>query len=208
MEPEHILKVDSLSKSVGRKALVSNAFLSLSTGRVTGLVGRNGSGKTSVMNLVFGLEKADFIYLQIDDNLIRKRRYFSKYIAYSPEFNTLPDNLTGEKCAELMLPSNTLKNFFEESPLQEQYRKKNKNLSKGSKNFLQSVLALKSDKPFCLLDEPFKNLSPLLCDELQHIIKIASKNKGILVSSHKHALLDRISNNFYFINEGRLSSSL
>ena len=66
----HTLLADSITLSFGRKNILNGAWLRSGTGRVTGLLGRNGSGKSSMFRAVMGPLKAQNCFVRIDDEAI------------------------------------------------------------------------------------------------------------------------------------------
>ncbi len=110
----HTLLADSITLSFGRKNILNGAWLRSETGRVTGLLGRNGSGKSSMFRAVMGQLKAQNCFVRIDDEVIpgsgcggRRSWMFgyvagnifrkgcvSRYVKYLPQGSSLPSKMT------------------------------------------------------------------------------------------------------------------
>jgi len=65
------LHVDSVTKSYNNKVILSDVFISCQIGEIKGLIGRNGCGKSSLLKIIFGIEKADFKYVRVGNKIIR-----------------------------------------------------------------------------------------------------------------------------------------
>ena len=62
----HLLEIDSVQKSFDNKNILSDVYLKCETKDIIGLLGRNGSGKSTFLKIVFGIESADFKFVRID----------------------------------------------------------------------------------------------------------------------------------------------
>ncbi|MBI21120.1 MAG: iron ABC transporter ATP-binding protein [Chloroflexi bacterium] len=82
------IKVESVSFSFGKKAILNNVSLEVFPGKILGIVGPNGSGKTSLLKIIAGILKPDKGFVQVDGENINKikRSDRAKLISYLPQF--------------------------------------------------------------------------------------------------------------------------
>jgi ABC-type multidrug transport system ATPase subunit len=143
----HTLLADSITLSFGRQNVLNGAWLRSETGRVTGLLGRNGSGKSSMFRAVMGQLKAQNCFVRIDDEAVPSsgcggRRLWmtgpsvgsifrkgcvSRYVKYLPQGSFLPPKMTLGRIFEYFAMD--YGEFVEEFPKFGQYRDTPVNLS-------------------------------------------------------------------------------
>ena len=63
----HLLEIDSIIKNFGTRQLLTDVYLKINTGDVIGLFGRNGTGKSVLMQIIFGTMKADRKFIRLDE---------------------------------------------------------------------------------------------------------------------------------------------
>ncbi|MGB3775245.1 MAG: ATP-binding cassette domain-containing protein, partial [Leeuwenhoekiella sp.] len=86
-----VLQLNSVSKNFGRKKILEKASFELKTGEILGVFGRNGSGKSSLLKILFGTLKADHLDLKIDGKQFRGSEIIKhQKIGYLPQFSFLP----------------------------------------------------------------------------------------------------------------------
>jgi ABC-type multidrug transport system ATPase subunit len=197
------LEVSGLYYGVKGKEILSGVYLSIEVNEIVGLFGRNGSGKSTFMDVVFGLKKADFIDLRLNGNKINVNNYPRPFIGYLPQDGYLP-------------PSVSLKSVFEWfeiddknilrilDVLDQPSSTRVKSLSLGQKKIFELLILLYSKITFLLLDEPFSGLSPLNIEKV--VLAIAENNlrKGILITDHQYQTVLDISNRACVIENGSI----
>ena len=86
-----LLKVTDVNKSYGKKAILKNINLDCKVGEIIGIFGRNGTGKSTLLKLIFGTVKADSILIKINSEIISQKAIIpSKRIGYLPQDTFLP----------------------------------------------------------------------------------------------------------------------
>ena|SRR5699024_10531605 len=198
------VEVDSLVKTYNGNTILSDVSLKLKTGDVVGLFGRNGSGKSTLLHILFGILKADQLYMKYTNQVFLKRNKFNAVFTLSPQFVYLPENTTVSKLLKLCVTKENLPFILNMDQIGEIKFVKMKNLSYGLKKYVQVLSVLYNETKFCLLDEPFNGLSPILSNSLKECILGVSKNKGILISDHSHEELLKITNKNYLLKDGCL----
>lgn len=199
MEQVHI---DSITKSFSGKTIISGGYMHLKTGDVTGLFGRNGTGKSTLLSILFGVIPADTIFLKYNEKVILNRYHFKKIFSFCPQFVFLPEMKVYNLIKLFLGKVDPL--FIDDDLIKDILNKKVSDLSFGSQKYLQTKLVLYSSQPFCLLDEPFSGLSPLLTEKISSIIQTQSSEKGILITDHNYSSVLEISTQNYILKDSSI----
>ena len=178
-----ILKLDKVSLKYGRNSILDNLSLSLNQGQILGLLGPNGSGKTTRFNLITGLISPDFGSIMINSKVVNEypiyQRTLKFKIGFVPQHGgyfhdlTVYENL--KAIAEITIENTSYRNEkidsliskFELDPIRDI---KAKFLSGGQKKKLVIAISLISEPKILLLDEPFAALDVMTIKTLQEII--------------------------------------
>lgn len=196
------LEVDSVFYQVPEKVILSDVHLSLTDGEVLGILGRNGSGKSSLFKLMFGLATAESFHLQVN-GVKRHNIYDQGLLQYLPQNDFLPGSFKLNQAMNLFkLDDAKQKNIRD--ILQEMGRERADALSGGKRRLFEACLLLFSKSPFLILDEPFTGLTPLVVEQLSGLIREASKNKGIIVTDHLYKSILPISDRLMLMTAGAL----
>lgn len=204
---KHILEIDSVMKSFGNNRLLTDIYLKLQTNDIVGLFGRNGTGKTVLMKIIFGTLRADRKFIRLDESKVLQNPYMHPgLISYLPQYSFLPKHLTVDQIVSQYLDKNLHEQFFEEDMLQ--YIRKNKagNLSGGEQRYIEIKLLLFRPTLFLLLDEPFNGLSPVVVEKVSEMIIKHSSDKGILITDHNFEQVLKTSNRYILLKEGTIKS--
>lgn len=91
---KHQLEIDSILLKYKEKTILSDIYISAETNKITALLGRNGAGKSSLMQIIFGSLKPDFVSRQIDKTPFAKlKKPTSTLMSYLPQHNFIPSHL-------------------------------------------------------------------------------------------------------------------
>ncbi|MBQ0140695.1 MAG: ABC transporter ATP-binding protein [Kurthia sp.] len=195
-----------LTKKYGDKLVVNNVSLTINRGELFGLLGVNGAGKTTVINILCGLTKPTSGHATIlGEDIQRNREKVHEIIAVSPQETAIAPNLTVRENLEFMAGIHGLskKNQIEkinkimsEFSLHPFEKQKSKTLSGGWKRKLSIALALLTEPKVLFLDEPTLGLDILGRRELWGLIERLKKETTIILTTHyleeAEALCDRI----------------
>ncbi|MTG97569.1 MULTISPECIES: ATP-binding cassette domain-containing protein [Myroides] len=184
MSYNHTLHVDSLQYTIDNKTILNGIYFTAVTGDVVSISGRNGTGKSTLMKIMFGILKADHSYIRVDHTVITNRYNLNQYFSYKPQFNIFPKHL---RVKEVLKSNDT-----DLTPIQPFINSKIKDLSKGEQQLIQTLYILNLPQPICLLDEPFAGLSPILQEFIAHRIKEKARDKIIIVTDHNTELVSEI----------------
>lgn len=197
-----LLEVDSIHKYFGDKLLLSNIYLKCRIGDVIGVFGRNGSGKTTLFKIIFGIFEAENKFIRINNQVVDKPFLLKNAINYLPQDNFIPTNFRVKKAIDMYVSTNQIKEFYTDELINKFLFEKISNLSGGELKYLQVKLILNSDADFCLLDEPYSGLSPVMIDKINQLIIYKSKTKGIIVADHLYRDVLKVANKIYLLKDG------
>lgn len=199
---KHTLEVDGVMLSFGQNCVLQNIYLKCESGSVTGLLGRNGCGKSSLMRIMFGEPLTEDRSVRIDNKSLLGSFRNPKDMRYLPQQHFIPKHLSLTRVLDdFGLEKDRL---FENFPEFEAFPKLKVNqLSGGWQRILELYIILKSESKFVLLDEPFSHIMPLHVETIKRLIVEEKQNKGILISDHLYEHILDVSDQVYMIKNGR-----
>src|SRR5690606_9764572 len=107
----HVLEVDSLIKSFGFKHLLTDIYLKCTTDEVLGILGRNGTGKSTLLQIIFGSMEAESKSIRIDGQFYANPYTEGDKIGYLPQSDFLPNDDTVTSVVKRFLPSEPSRNL-------------------------------------------------------------------------------------------------
>lgn len=109
----HLLEIDSIIKNFGTRQLLTDVYLKINTGDVIGLFGRNGTGKSVLMQIIFGTMKADRKFIRLDECKVLSAPYqHARTIAFLPQQGYLPKHEKINKLVDCYLDANVVPYFM------------------------------------------------------------------------------------------------
>ncbi len=193
-------------KSFGDQEVLRNINLKIPTGKIVGLLGKNGQGKTTLIKLITGLLTPTRGEVKIDGRPIGVET--KARISYLPERTYLDRNMTVREVLKYF--SEFYQNFNQpraEKLLKEldlDINSKIVHMSKGMQEKLQLILVMSRDAELYILDEPLGGVDPAT---REYIIKTILANfcegASVLISTHLIADVEQILDEVIFINEGK-----
>ena len=167
-----ILEADNIELSFDNKKILYGVYLKAETGKITGILGRNGCGKTSLLRIIFGDLNAKYKNIRINSTYQKKDLYKTDLIAYLPHHRLLPQHIKLSKAFKLF---NVAWNDFTE--LFESFQKYDTTsidkVSSGELRVIETYLILNSNKKIILLDEPFSFIAPIYIEKFK-VIEVSS----------------------------------
>lgn len=214
----HTLTAKDIQLKFGDRPILSDIHIQCHTGRITGLLGRNGTGKTSLMRIIYGDLPCDSRTVILDDsrtvtldntrtvtldNSPLPRPYTQPdRIRYMPQFNFIPGTLTPERIfRDFNIDIRGLESAFPE--FHALRRQRIRDLSTGQRRLINIYIISRSRSQFVMLDEPFTLLSPIQIEKVKTILEEEKQNKGILITDHLHQYIRDISDEVYTLADGR-----
>ncbi|MBS1558996.1 MAG: ATP-binding cassette domain-containing protein [Bacteroidetes bacterium] len=205
---ETVLHTDKLTKTFGRLCAVNRLDLEVNRGQVFGMLGPNGSGKTTTLGMLMGVTNptsGSFTWFgERATHLTRKK------IGAVLEHPIFYPYLSGQKNLELNAlikgadPAN-IEKVLETVELSDRKQDKYKTYSLGMKQRLAIASALVGDPVILILDEPTNGLDPMGIAEIREIIKrIAADGKTIILASHLLDEVQKVCTHFAILRKGSL----
>jgi ABC-type lipopolysaccharide export system ATPase subunit len=196
----HQLTVDSVVVRFGEKTVLSGGYITSRTGVVTGLLGRNGAGKSCMFRALMGGLKADYVSVHLDDAQLDLDR-IGLSVKYLPQSRLIPESLTLRRAFRLYdVPFWEFAGLFPQ--FSGRYRAPLWELSGGEVRLAELYLVLMAESDFCILDEPFSQIAPLHIETVQRLIREKSREKGIIVTDHNYEAISKVADNLFVIAEG------
>ncbi|MCO5945876.1 ATP-binding cassette domain-containing protein [Mucilaginibacter flavidus] len=198
----HTLEADGIQLDFGIRHILTDVYLKCETGKITGLLGRNGQGKTCLMNIILGTLNSSINSIRFDGNITRKINKRPDLLLYLPQFNFIPKELTVKTVLEdFGLSADDLNRRFPE--FESRHELKVKQLSGGQWRTLELYVVVKTPSLFAMLDEPFTHLNPIQIENIKQFLLEEKANKGFLITDHMYTHLLDISDNVYLLKDGR-----
>ncbi len=181
-----LLRVTNLNKSYGKKAILKNINLDCNVGEIIGIFGRNGTGKSTLLKLIFGTVKADSIQIEINSEVISQKTVIpSKKIGYLPQSTFLPKGRKVREIIPLFFPNGDNQDKIFYSPKVSCFEKiQVGKLSLGQLRYLELLIIGNLNHKFLMLDEPFSMIEPIYKDVIKTLLLELKKSKGIILTDH------------------------
>jgi ABC-type multidrug transport system ATPase subunit len=197
---KHQLIVDSVVVRFGEKTVLSGGYITSETGKVTGLLGRNGAGKSCMFRALMGGLRVENVMVSIDEKPVN-RQIIGHSIKYLPQGRLLPESLKLHRAFELyginywgFVSRFPKYSRFHDSAIWE--------LSGGEARLAELCLVLLSEAPFYILDEPFSQIDPVNIEAVQQLIREKAKDHGIIITDHNYDAISSVADNLFVIADG------
>ncbi len=213
----HVLEIKSITKNYGKKCVVRDLSLSVSTGEVVGLLGPNGAGKTTTFYMIVGMIKPEKGSIFLDGEDIGQLPMYKKAqkgIGYLPQEASIFRKLTVRENLKAVLEikghadadiSSIVENLLEEFNLKRFSDRDGYRLSGGERRRTEIARALALNPTFMLFDEPFTGIDPIAIMELKKMLTyLKGKGLGILITDHNVRDTLSITDRAYIINNGEV----
>ena len=197
---KHKLIVDSVVVRFGEKTVLSGGYITSETGMVTGLLGRNGAGKSCMFRALMGGLKVENVMVSIDEKPI-DRQIIGRYIKYLPQGRLIPDGMKLRRAFDLY--GVNYWRFVNLFPKYTRYHDSSTwELSGGEARLAELYLVLMSEAPFYILDEPFSQVDPVSIEAVQKLIRERAKDHGIIITDHNYDAISSVADNLFVIADG------
>ncbi len=186
------LNINNLSKSYQEKEVLKDITISFEEGKIYGLVGRNGAGKTTFFNCLNEDIKIDFGMINLEDELGNHPLTYND-IGYVTSIPIVPEFLTGKEFLTFYLDINKdkikdrkeIEEYFSLVKLtKEDQDVLLKDYSTGMKNKMQMLINIISNPKVLLLDEPLTSLDILVQEDMKKLLKTIKQDHIIILSTH------------------------
>lgn len=207
------IELKSVSKIIRKIEVIKDVSLSMESGKVYGLKGVNGSGKTMLMRLISGLIRPTSGTIRIDGKVLGKDISFPSDIGILIENPSFLDNYTGKENLQLLaeihkkVSDQRITEVLSQVGLDPQDKRKYKQYSLGMKQRLGIAGAVLEHPQVLLIDEPTNALDTTGVEMVKKII-MEERNRGALIvlACHDFAILNEVSDKLFFVEEGKIKT--
>lgn len=210
-----MLEVRGLTKQYGNTFAIRDVSFSAEAGEIVGLIGHNGCGKSTTMNIIAGYIVPTSGSVLIDgEDFSENTRTAREKIGYLPETPPLYSDLTVEEQLSFAAGLRGIKD--RKAAISDACRKADvgavrsrliRNLSKGYRQRVGLAQAFLGDPPIIILDEPSNGLDPRQIAEMRSIIRSESGSKTIIMSSHVLSEVELLCDRLVIISNGMVAAS-
>ena len=202
-----MIAISGLTKRYKDVVAVDGLSLDVPTGSVCGLLGRNGSGKTTTFKCLLGFAKPDAGTMTFDGHPLTTKTF--ETLGYVPERPQLYGWMTVAQHLELVRRTQPSYDAAHAKELVATFRldprKKAKRLSKGQQTALSLIVALAPKPSLLILDEPASGLDPVMQRAvLDILIDAATSGATILLSSHQIGQIERAADRVAIMRDGKV----
>jgi ABC-2 type transport system ATP-binding protein len=209
-----VLKIENLTKTFGDTVAVDSVSLAIKPGEILGLLGANGAGKSTAMQMMLGLIQPTSGNITIFGKDLEKNRIeILKEMNFSSTYANLPSNLTVAQnlkvfagLYEVKKPKKKTLELMELFEIDHLQRRVTGQLSSGESTRLNLCKAFMNDPRLLLLDEPTASLDPDIADKVRTLINRLryERNLSILYTSHNMRDIETICDRIIFLHKGRI----
>ena len=218
---ETIISLKNVSKKYRKVNALKDINLTLEKGKIYGLVGKNGAGKTTMMRIITGLAFASSGEVTVNaikcgalieapslnmDMSAKQNLKFYRILLDEQQKESSRQDGKSQKNKEQMSDDNILAMVG----LEDTGKRKVKNLSLGMRQRLGIAIAFLAKPDFVMLDEPVNGLDPVGVVEIRNLVRRLNKENGmtILISSHNLSELYKTATDFIIIDKGRVKKEI
>ncbi|KGJ49387.1 ABC transporter [Clostridium sp. NCR] len=204
---QNIAEFNDVYKKYGKKQVLEEFNLNIPKGKIVGLLGPNGSGKTTMIKLLNGLTQCDKGNIFI--NGLKPSVKTKEIVSYLPDRNYLNEDMTVKELLKLFsdfykdFDINKAKEMIKNLNLEE--NEKIKSMSKGTKEKVGLILVMSRNAKLYILDEPIGGVDPA---SRAYIIKTILKNfnedSTLLIATHLINEIENICDEVIIISKGEI----
>ncbi|BAU29656.1 ABC-2 type transport system ATP-binding protein [Aneurinibacillus soli] len=206
-----MIELQNVSKRYITQSALTNISLTLPKGKIIGIIGENGSGKSTTLKLIAGLIQPTSGTILVDGIPVTRR--ISQYVAYLSELDQLYDFYTVQEIVKYYASqypdfdqnkAQDMIQFFKLDPT-----KKVAHLSKGNRGRVKLVLTLSRNVPYILMDEPLSGLDPLVRDSvIRSLISFINfEEQTVIITTHEIAEIEPLLDYVIMISNGQVLAS-
>ena len=208
-----VLEVSRLKKSFGKQTVLEDVSFSVEKGSIFGFIGKNGTGKTTTMNIALGLLKADAGEVKVNGEAVTygdtRTNRFVGYLPDVPEFYSF---LTAREFMQLSLDvsgsrkeggQQKISDLLEMVGLEDS-KKRISHYSRGMKQRLGIAQALINDPVLLICDEPTSALDPIGRKQLLSVLERVKEKTTVIFSTHILSDVEAVCDEVAILDKGRI----
>ena len=205
------IKITDVNKTIKKAAILRDINLEFTGGKVYGLRGKNGSGKTMLMRAICGLITPDSGIIDIDGKILGKDISFPESIGVLIENPSFIGNYTGFKNLKVLasiqnrIGDEQIRKALEDIGLDPDDKRTYRKYSLGMKQKLGIAAAVMENPDIIILDEPINALDDVSVEKVHDILEEQKKRGAvIIIACHDKEELDQLSDEIIEISDGRI----
>lgn len=200
---KNALVAENIFVSIGNKDILKGVTIRCTQGTITGLLGRNGAGKSTMLKVIFGTQPAQERSIFVNDKIIRQPLYTKNSIVnYLPSQKFFPHTLVVKKALQQFdVDEDILLQYFPE--LEKDLDRRMFELSGGRERLLSAAVLIMADTQFTLLDEPFSHIMPIHVEQLMLLIQLYKEKKGFIITDHIYGSVLHMCDSLCLMKEGK-----
>ena len=206
--------INHLVKNYGSKKVLKDVDFVFGEGKIYGLLGRNGSGKTTFFNCINGDidTTSGSFYLRENSDSKEIIPLLPEDIGYLVSTPTVPEFMTGREFLKFFIevheevtPDRTIDEYFDYMMIPEDDRDRLlKDYSHGTKNKMQMLLNIIASPRLVLLDEPLTSLDVVIAEEMKKVIRSQKQGRITIFSTHLLDVAVDLCDEIVLLHNGRL----
>lgn len=207
-----MIEVKNLKMSYGKREVLKDVSFQIGEGKIVGLLGANGAGKTTIMNILTGYLKpveGEVLIRQVD--MRRDPKQAKRYIGYLPEVPPLYKDMRVWEYLMFAADLRGVKEKKEESArvlklldMEDRQYDFIKNLSKGMQQRIGFAQVLLGDPPVIILDEPLTGLDPGEAKKVRDLLRSLQEEHSIIISSHILKEIEELCGEILMLKDGEI----
>lgn len=194
-----VLEADSIELSFGERKVLQNIYLKIPVKQVTAILGRNGGGKSCLLQIIFGTLTPTYKSIRWNGQYIESAYRKRGLVRYLPQHPLTPSSMRVKDAFEWY---DVKLNTIDHEKMSLWKGQRMGQLAGGERRFLETLMVLLSPVQFVLLDEPFSHLSPIYVEQLKTLILTQKSSKGILITDHLYREVLDIADQTYLLQNG------
>lgn len=208
---KHVVELREVTKKIEKDTVLSSIDVHFESGKIYGIVGKNGSGKTMMFRVMSGLVKPTYGKILIDGKELYKEQSLVENLGLIIENEEMDPTLTAFQNLQLLAGINKkigvdeIKHAMELVGLDPMDKRKYKKYSLGMRQKAAIAQAIMEDPDYIFLDEPTNGLDDdTVSDFCEMLLKEKAKGKLIVIASHSKEVIERICDEYYEMKQGHL----
>ncbi len=205
-----MITIKGLRKTFGTLTVLDDLDVELPKGKTIGIVGPNGSGKTTTIKAILGLVKPESGQIYIDGNPVNGTWEYREKIGYMPQIARYPENMTVEELFRFIKQIRGEQSSVEEEliayfGIEAELKKRMRTLSGGNRQKVGAILAMMFNPDILIFDEPTAGLDPRASIQFKNLVKKEKQaGKTILLTTHIMSEIEELADYLIFIVEGKI----